>query len=296
MRSSDKYKKLSEAYVSKRMAERFSKSQKILDDKTLSSIEALSKLKYPLSEKNLFSKYKMPQTSIDKIASVNKQFGQLLSEIYVKKNAFRIQPPLLAQINDLNYSFSDISNQVAKFAMQQRNWGIIDDFREVSEQAIEFSESLTEDVTEEQEKQFQSLLKLVSAFVKEYGISGLLIIDIILRFAGIHQYYDFLKDKPELATKQEINQISTKQDSVIHYINLVNEQLKEQKEYRITNRNCEVKLKPKSNTTLLTKLPEGYEATVIRIHHKWVYVSYFDPKDNLPQTGWIMKKYLDKPK
>ncbi len=24
-------------------------------------------------------------------------------------------------------------------------------------------------------------------------------------------------------------------------------------------------------------------------------VSFFDPKDNLPQTSWILKKYIDKP-
>lgn len=268
MKSNNEYRKLREAYVANRIAERFNKSQKILDDKTLSSIEALSKIKYPLPEKNQFSKYKIPQTSIDKIASVNKQFDQLFSEINVKKNAFRIQPPLLAQINDLNYSLSDITKKMATFAMQQRNWEIVDDFEKVSEQAIEFSESLTEDVTEEQEKRFQSLLTLVSAFVKQYGISGLLIIDIILRFAGIHQYYDFLKDKAELATKQQINQISIRQDSVIHYINLVNERIKNQKEYRITKRDVEVKLKPKSKTWVLAELPEGHETIVIRIHHK----------------------------
>ena len=124
----------------------------------------------------------------------------------------------------------------------------------------------------------------------------LLIIDIILRFAGLHQYYDFLKQKPELPTKQEINQITIKQDSIVQFISAVNEQLKNAKEYRITNRECEIKLKPKTKTLSVSKLPVGFELIVLQVNHKWVLVSFFDPKDNLPQTGWIMKKHLKKTK
>ena len=117
-----------------------------------------------------------------------------------------------------------------------------------------------------------------------------------MRFAGIHQYMDFLQEKPELATKEEVKQIGIKQDSTIFFIQQITEQLKQAKEFRITNRPCVVKLKPKLKTITLTKLPVSFDVVVIQIHHKWVYVSYFDPKDNLPQTGWIRKKYLNKPK
>lgn len=93
-----------------------------------------------------------------------------------------------------------------------------------------------------------------------------------------------------------MQQIVNSQGSISEFIKLVNEQLKEAKEYRVTNRICKVKWKPKAKTLTLAELPINFDVVVIRVHHKWVYVSYFDQKDNLPQTGWIMKKYLNKPK
>lgn len=263
--------------------------QKMFANPTLSAIEAMSK------SISLQSKFAIPQTTIDAINSINRQHEQLFGGLRAMTEALRIQSPAIAQINNLNFALSGISGQIAAIAAQQRNWTIIDDFEEVTEQAIEFSESLTEEVTEEQKRQFQVLLTLVSAFVKKYGVQGLLIIDIILRFAGLHQYYDFLQQKPELPTKQEVNQIAIKQDSIIQFIEAVNEELKNAKEYRVTKRQCDVKLKPKTKTLTVSKLPKDFELVVLQVHHKWVLVSYFDPKDNLPQTGWIMKKYLDKP-
>ena len=263
--------------------------QRMFANPTLSAIEAMSKLI------SLQSKFAIPQTTIDAITSINRQHEQLFGGLRAMTEALRIQSPAIAQINNLNYALSGISGQIAAIAAQQRNWTIIDDFEEVTEQAIEFSESLTEEVTEEQKRQFQVLLTLVSAFVKKYGVQGLLIIDIILRFAGLHQYYDFLQQKPELPTKQEVNQIAIKQDSIIQFIEAVNEELKNAKEYRITKRQCDVKLKPKTKTLTVSKLPKDFELVILQVHHKWFLVSYFDPKDNLPQTGWIMKKYLDKP-
>jgi len=263
--------------------------QKMFASPTMSAIEAMSQ------SISFQSKFAIPQTAIDAITSINRQHEQLFGGLRAITEALKIQSPAIAQINNLNFALSGISGQIAAIAAQQRNWSIIDDYEEVTEQAIEFSESLTEEVTEEQKRQFQVLLTLVSAFVKKYGVQGLLIIDIILRFAGMHQYYDFLQQKPELPTKQEVNQIAIKQDSIIQFIGAVNEQLKNAKEYRTINRQCEVKLKPKTKTLTVSKLPKDFELVVLQVNHKWVLVSFFDPKDNLPQTGWVMKKYLDKP-
>ena len=246
-----------------------------------------------------YSNFGIPQTTIDAITSINRQHEVLFGGIKAMTDSLRIQSPAITQINSLQFALGGISAQIAALATQQKNWKIIDDYEEVTERVFDFTETLTEEITDEQQRQFQVLLTLVVAFLtkhKALGISALLIIDIFLRFAGIHQYYDFVKTKPESATKSDVNQMSIKQDSVLHYINLVKLQFKEANHYRISNRNCEIKLKPKSKTLILAKIPKDFEVIVIRIHHKWVYVSYFDPKDKLPQTGWIMKKYLDKPK
>lgn len=253
---------------------------------------AIEAIKNSLSFQTQFA---IPQTTLDAISSINRQYEQLFGGIRALSEAQKIQSPALAQINNLNFALSGILGQIAAIAAQQRNWTIIEDFEEVTEQAIEFSESLTDDITKEQQRQFQILLSSIFAFVnkhKQKGINTFRFLEVLLVF---YSYYSIFSTKPELATKSDIRQINLKQDTIIHYINLVNEQLREAKEYRITNRDCEVKLKPKSKTLTLCKLPKDFELTVLQVNHKWILVSYFDPKDNLPQTGWIMKKYLDKP-
>lgn len=282
-------KSLSGVNMISELAKSLHQHHRMFENPTLSVIEAMTK------SLSLQTKFTIPQTTLDAVASINRQHEQLFGGIRAMTDALKIQSPAIAQINNLNFALSGISGQIAAIAAQQRNWTIIDGYEEVTEKAIEFSESLTEEVTDEQKRQFQVLLTLVSAFVKKYGVPVLLIIDIILRFAGMHQYYDFLQQKPELLTKKELNQITIKQDSIIQFIGAVNEQLKNAKEYRTTNRQCEVKLKPKSKTLTVSKLPKDFELIVLQVNHKWVLVSFFDPKDNLPQTGWIMKKYLDKP-
>tara|TARA_B100002049_G_scaffold237186_1_gene226685 strand:+ start:9773 stop:10648 length:876 start_codon:yes stop_codon:yes gene_type:complete len=259
---------------------------RIGDNPSLSAIEAITK------NLSLHTKFVIPQTTIEAITSINRKHEELLGGLRTISEAFKIQSPAIAQINNLNSALSSISGQVAAIAAQQRKWEIIADYDEVTEQAVEFSENLTEEVTEEHKRQFQVLMTLVSAFVKKYGVQGLLIIDIILRISGLHQYYDFLQEKPELPTKQEVNQIAIKQDSVVQFIEAVNEQLKNTKEYRITIRRCEVKLKPKKKTLTISRIPKDYELIILQANHKWVLVSYFDPKDKLPQTGWVMKKHL----
>lgn len=258
---------------------------------TLSAIEAISK------SISFQSKFAIPQTTVDAITSINRQHEQLLGGIRAMTEALKIHTPAITQINSLHYALSGISGQIAAIATRQKNWAIIDDFEQITEQSLDLSEALADEITDEQQRQFQTILALVVSFFKKHktlGVSALLIIDIILRFAGIHQYYGFLKEKPEPPTKTEVNQISIKKDSVLHFIRLVNKHLRQANEYRITNRTCEVKLKPKLKTLTLAKLPKDFEVIIIQIHHKWVYVSYFDPKDNLPQTGWIMKKYLNR--
>jgi len=285
-------KSLSGVSMITELAKSMQQHHKMFENPTLSAIEAMTK------GLSLQAKFAIPQTTLDAISSINRQHEQLFGGIRAMTEALKIQSPALAQINNLNFALIGISGQIAALAAQQRNWTIIDDFEEVTEQAIEFSESLTGEVTEEQKRQFQILISSIVAFFNKHKTLGKVsfrVINIFLIIAGIHQYYDFLKEKPELATKAEVNQINIKQDSISHFIQILSEQLKQTKDYRITNRICEVKLKPKTKTLTVSKLPKDFELVVLQVNHKWVLVSYFDPKDNLPQTGWIMKKYIDKP-
>jgi hypothetical protein len=95
--------------------------------------------------------------------------------------------------------------------------------------------------------------------------------------------------KPEYATKLEVETVIKEQFSIYE------KKIKEDKEFRIMGRVCQVMSKPRLKSLVIEKLPEDFDVNVLQVNHKWIYVSYFSPSDNLPQTGWIMKKYLDSP-
>ena len=290
----------SQSYTTKQlggfnMLAEFAKSMKHQNIFVNPPISAIESMKGSIATQQQFS---ISQTAIDSLISINTQHQQFFGAIKALTDSLSIQSPAIAQINNLHFAINDIAGQVAVFAVKRKNWNLIDDFEQVTEQAIDFTETLSQETTEEQKRQFQVLLRIVFAFLKKHktvGIASLIVIDIFIRIADLHQYYDFLQERPELATKEDFNKISIKQDSAAYFIRQINEQLKQEKEYKITNRKCEVKLKPKLKTLTLCQLPSEFDVIVIQIHHKWVYVSYFDPTDNLPQTGWIMKKYLDSP-
>jgi len=113
-------------------------------------------------------KFAIPQTTLYTFSSINRQHEQIFGGMSAMTKALKIQSPTLAQINNLKFALSGISGQIVALAVHQRNWTIIDDFEKVTEQVIEFSESLVEDVTEEQKIQFQILLSSIVVFVNKH--------------------------------------------------------------------------------------------------------------------------------
>jgi hypothetical protein len=54
--------------------------------------------------------------------------------------------------------------------------------------------------------------------------------------------------------------------------------------------------KPKLKSFLVTTLPNGFDVVVLQSNHKWILISYSNPNDNMPETGWALKKYFNQPK
>lgn len=273
--------------------------------KSFGSLNRLSELAYNLNTNSALqqisksiafqSQLSIPQSAVDVFGSIYKQNEQIAGTMKAVAQALKIHLPTVTEINNLHFAVSEISKQIALVAVKSQDWTILNDFEEVTEQTLEFTENLTEGLDEEQQIKFQVLLTTVLSFLSKHktlGVSALLIVDIFLRFAGIHQYYDFMKDKPAFAEKSQINKVNIKQDSIIHFIQEINKQIKKKNEYRITNRICQVKLKPNTKTITIAKLPVNFQVIVLQINHKWLLISYTDASDNLPQTGWVMKKYL----
>ena len=237
----------------------------------------------------------IPEKTVDTILSIgNRQndfFQKFNNNFYnsVKSNAL-----LSANFNNLQFALSGISGQVAAISAHQKNWAVLEDFEKINEKAISISEEiLSETITNEQKIRLQELVEQIITFLKsnkKFAINALFFISVLVNFMNIHQYVDFIKDKPEAVTKQDLDNFKTT------LISEIVSKLKEQKEYRTTKRKCPVMLKPKSKTLVIGTLPVDFEVVVLRTYHKWVFVSYIDIDLNLSQTGWVLKKYLDKPK
>ncbi|ETZ20183.1 SH3 domain-containing protein [Pedobacter sp. V48] len=235
----------------------------------------------------------IPESTLATIDLISKQHRDLFGISNAMTEIFRMGTATV-QMNNMQSALKNISGQITAIATLQQRWDLIDDFEEISEQAMEITSGLNAELplTAEENSSFQELLTFVYSIVKKHkkvGIYSILFVDMVLRIASFHQYYDFLKSRPELATKEDLGKFETKLFLAIQ------EKLKSEKEYRIINRSCRMYLKPKSKSQVLAVLPNDAEVIVLQIQGRWVYISYIDPKDNLSLTGWVMKKYLNKP-
>jgi len=232
----------------------------------------------------------MPSGAMTAIMAIQRQNQHLFSSTRSILDALPAQAAF-SHVNSLQYALSGITKNIAAIAAANRDWSLVDDFEEISSQAIELTDHLSAHValSEEENAAFQSLIQYVVSIIKKhrkFGIYSLLFIDMVLRVASFHQYFDFLKSKPELATKEDVGKFEKK------LLQSIREKLKEEQEYRLTNRACKVYLKPKFKSLKLITLPVKFEVIVLQINHKWAYISYIDPTDNVSQTGWVPKKFL----
>lgn len=252
---------------------------------TLSTIDALTKS----------MRFAIPQTTLDAITSINRQHDQLFGNLRSVTEVFTKNQSAFSQINNWQFAVSGISGQLASIAAAQRKWDLIDDFVEITEEAVSLNEKIFDNngVTNEGLNELKEFFQRIEIKVDKIDADAnalfwklLALLSFILAVMGEARNW---LPKPEYATKQEIETFIKEQFGIYE------KKLKEDKQFRITNRVCKVMSKPRLKSFVIEKLPVDFEVTVLNVNHKWIYVSYFSPNDNLPQTGWIMKKYLDQP-
>jgi hypothetical protein len=263
--------------------------QKMITNSSLSTIEAMSK---SLSHQ---SKFAIPQTAIDAITSINRQHDQLFGNLRSITETLTKNQFAFSQINSWQVAISGISGQLAAIAANQQKWNLIEDFEEITEEAVLLNDRIYDEngVSKEGLNELKEFFHRIEIKVDKIDADAnsvfwklITLLSIILAFTS--EIRNWLP-KPEYASKQEVETVINDQ------FKLYESKLKEEKEIRITERQCKVLIKPKMKSVVIEKLPCGFEIVVLQVNHKWVYVSYFSPKDNLPQTGWIMKKYLSRP-
>lgn len=256
---------------------------------TLSTIETMTK------GLSFQTKFVIPQTTLDAISSINRQHEQLFGNLRSITEAINNKQAAFNQINSWQFAISGISGQLAAIAASQKKWDLIDDFDEITEEAISLNERIYDEngVTKEGLNELKAFFQRIEIKVDKIDADAnslfwklLTLLGFILAVMGEARNW---LPKPEYATKQEVETV------IIEQFGLYEKKLKEDKEFRIASRVCKVMSKPRLKSLVIEKLPIDFEVTVLQVNHKWVYVSYFSPIDNLPQTGWIMKKYLEKP-
>lgn len=263
--------------------------QKMFANPTLSAIEAITK------SMSLQSKFAIPQTTLNAITSINRQHEQLFGNLRSLTETLTKHQAAFSQINSWQFAISGISGQLAAIAASQQKWDLIDDFDEITEEAVSLNERIfdeygvTRDGLNELKEFFQRIeikVDKIDANVNALFWKLLALLSFVI--ALFSEARNWLP-KPEYATKQEVETIIKEQFTICE------KKLKNDKEFRITRRECKVMSKPRLKSLVIEKLPIDFEVTVLQVNHKWIYVSYFSPIDNLPLTGWIMKKYLNKP-
>lgn len=282
-------KSLSGVSMITELARSMQQHHKMFENPTLSAIEAMTK------GLSLQAKFAIPQTTLDAITSINRQHEQLFENLRSITEAINKNQAAFNQINSWQFAISGISGQLAAIAASQKKWDLIDDFEEITEEAVSLNERIFDEngVTKEGLNELKAFFQRIEIKVDKIDADAnslfwklLTLLGFILAVMGEGRNW---LPKPEYATKQEVETVIKEQFGIYE------KKLKEDKKFRITSRVCKVMSKPRLKSLVIEKLPIDFEVTVLQVNHKWVYVSYFSPVDNLPQTGWILKKYLDKP-
>lgn len=236
--------------------------------------------------------FTIPKSTIDTITSINRQHEQLFKSI---TEALSVRQSVYSQVNNWQLVLSSISGQLAAIAASQKKWNLLEDFEEITDEAIAINEKISENdgITTESLDEIKSFLQRIEIRVDKIdrdanAIFWRLIVLLSFLFAISGEVRNW-QTKPDYATKLEVETVIKQQ------FNLFERKLRGNNECRTTNRKCKVMSKPTIKSMIIDTLPRDFEIVVLQVHHKWIYVSYSSPKVNLPQTGWLLKKYCDKP-
>lgn len=242
---------------------------------------------------NAQPKFTIPTTALDLINSIGNQNSRLFEGM---NSALEMSKSITTaiEIPNLQFALSGLSAQLAKIASSQQKWDILEDFDEITEEAVSINDRIIEEqgLSNENLEYLNEFLSRIEVKIDNQDKSSsaifwkvLALISFILAITSEIRNWT---PKPEFATQEEVDKTITK-----HFSNF-EKKLKKQKEYRITNRKCKVFQKPKSKSKVVVNIEKGFEFVVLNVNHKWIYVSYLNPNDNLPETGWIMKKYTER--
>jgi len=245
------------------------------------------------------AKFALPPTLFSTINEINDNYTRIYQNLNTKLLAAlpsTHQPYTLAELGNFKHVIKGLSAQMMAIVVAQKQWELLDDLSKISEQTGVFVEDLDYQagLSEDGKRILSELLKYISTTFeknKKFTAKIISVLSLILNLMSIHQYYDFLKEKPEPALKKDISHLEDDLQSYKEQLKRIEDKLDQRNESRVTNRQCRVMLKPNLKSIVITVLPMGFEISILNENHKWLYVSFINPDDGLPQTGWVLKKY-----
>lgn len=236
-------------------------------------------------------KYQIPKSTLDAIAGIGLQQQKLFSNYQSVIDAVH-KSSVLPKINGLQWALKGLSGEMASMAARTKQWNLLDDFNEISEEAATISDRVLEQeyVSKEDISEIKAFISRIEIKIdkKDKDVFSVLfkliaIIGFILALLSEARNW---AHKPEAATKNDIEQLTKE---IQHNAEI---KLTDIKEYRIVKRPCKVLLKPKNKSYVLNQLSVGYHVIVLQDWHQWLFISYSNPTDGLTETGWVLKKYL----
>ncbi len=233
----------------------------------------------------------IPSTTL---ATLNSIASSQINLLHSLKGIDKVNSPssIIAHIKNFQLSFQDISSHLVKIALEQKKWDLLEDFDEISTNAAAINEAIDDDdgITEKSLEEIKNLLHGIEIKfdrqdknVFEILLKFIALISFIIAIRGVIKEYE---PRPNYATKEEISLI------VKDGFEKIQKSLKENERNEKVRIKCKVMLKPRKRSKVIAYLPANYDLIVLNKFHKWAYVSYLNPKDGLPETGWIKKKYL----
>lgn len=229
------------------------------------------------------------------IDSINKQHQKLFGSFRSSADTIKWFQPVIPQINNLGFALSGISGQMAGIAARQNKWDFLEDYKQIAGEAVIINDKLVSDkgITKETLEEIKAFLQRIKIRVNKIDTDASAIfwklITLLSFILAVLSEARNWEHKSDYVTKQEVETV------IKERFLFIEKKLKEEKEFKTISRKCVVMLKPKNKTWIIDTLPKGFEVVVLQVHHKWIFVSYLSPSENLPQTGWILKKYLNRP-
>ena len=261
-------------------------------------------------------KWGIPKSGLDSIINYQNQnralkeklnvWGQLGLERGLDSARMNIAT---SQISSFYRAIEFAGQEIVKDYTRSKDWAALEQFSDLSSRitALETSairetaltkkelESHTTEIINFITQQFDILKRAKSNKVDRYlAIAG-------LALAIISMFFDTPKLKifsqtPLITTNVgATSKVYATKEDVEQAMNNVLKRLDSKFEMQnaVVMRECKIRLKPKSKSTVTCTLQKGTQIAIIQKSHEWCLVKFTDENDSLLATGWVLKKYLE---